>query len=161
MAGRIYASLGQASQAKALADGLSKELQIESQVYGQLIEGEIALQSKDARAAIKLFSDSNTLLDTWIGRFSLGRAYVEAGAFVEADSEFDRCIKRRGEALSLLVDEEPTYGYFPTVYYYQGLVREGLKNPAFAQSYGEYLTIRGRSTEDPILSDVRRRAARN
>ena len=57
-----------------------------------------------------------------------------------------------------MVDEEPTYGYFPIVYYYQGLVREGLKNPAAVDSYREYLKIRGNSTEDPVLSDVRRRA---
>ena len=38
------------------------------------------------------------------------------------------CIKRRGEALSLFLDEEPTYSYLPPVYYYQGRVREELKN---------------------------------
>ena len=60
------------------------------------------------------------MLDTWIGHFELGRAYLAASAFPQADSEFDRCLRRRGEALSLFVDEEPTYGYLPTVYYYQG-----------------------------------------
>jgi len=60
--------------------------------------------------------------------------------------------------LSLLVDEEPTYGYLPIVYYYQGLVRDGLKNPGSADSYREYLKIRGKSTEDPLLPEVRRRA---
>ena len=34
-------------------------------------------------------------------------------AFLQADSEFDRCLQRRGEALSLFVDEEPTSGHFP------------------------------------------------
>ena len=94
-----------------------------------------------------------------MGHFALGRAYLEAGAFLQADSEFDRCIKRRGEALSLLMDEEPTYGYFPAVYYYQGLVREGLKNAGSAESYREYLSIRGKSTEDPLLAEVRKRAS--
>ena len=93
-----------------------------------------------------------------MGHFALGRAYLEAGAFPQADSEFERCIKRRGEALSLFVDEEPTYGYFPAVYYYQGLVREGLKNAGFADSFREYLRIRGQSTEDRLLPEVRKRA---
>ena len=44
------------------------------------------------------------------------------------------------------------------VYYYQGLAREGLKNAAAAASYGEYLKIRGKSTEDPLLPEVRKRA---
>ena len=95
-----------------------------------------------------------------MGHFDLGRAYLEAGAFAQADSEFDRCIKRRGEALSLFLDEEPTYGYLPPVYYYQGRVREGLKNAGFAESYRTYLSFRGQSKEDPLLPEVRRRAGR-
>ena len=105
-----------------------------------------------------MLTEANALLDTWIGHFDLGRAYLEAGAFTQADSEFDRCIKRRGEALSLFLDEEPTYGYFPPVYYYQGRVREALKSAGFAESYRAYLDIRGKSTEDPLLAEVRQRA---
>ncbi len=58
------------------------------------------------------------------------------------------------------MDEEPTYGHFPIVYYHQGLVREGLKNPGSADSYRAYLDIRGKPSEDPLLSEVRRRAGR-
>jgi hypothetical protein len=58
----------------------------------------------------------------------------------------------------LLLDEEPTYGYFPPAYYYQGRVREELKTEGFADSYRAYLTIRGQSTEDRLLADARRRA---
>jgi tetratricopeptide (TPR) repeat protein len=122
-----------------------------------LIEGEIAMKNGDSRAAVKLFTEANSILDTWIGRFDLGTAYLELGAFTEADSEFDRCLKRRGEALALFLDEVPTYGYFPPVYYYQGRVREGLKNSSFAESYKKYLSIRGQAGEDPLLADVRRR----
>ena len=122
----------------------------------KIIEGQIALKSGDARAAIKLLTEANALVDTWFGRFDLGRAYLAARAFPQADSEFDQCIARRGEALSLL-DEDPTFGYFPGVYYYQGKVREGMQT-GFAASYREYLKIRGESKEDPLLPDVRRRA---
>jgi tetratricopeptide (TPR) repeat protein len=87
-----------------------------------LIAGKLSLKTGSARDAIKSFTEANNLLDTWIGRFELGRAYLDAGAFAEADSEFDRCIKRRGEALLLFMDEVPTYGYFPPIYYYQGRV---------------------------------------
>ena len=104
--------------------------------------------------------EANGLLDTWIGHFDLGRPYLEAGAFPQADSELDRSIGRRGEALSLLADEEPTYGYFPPAYYYQGRVREGLKSERFAEAYRAYLDIRGQSKEDPLLPDVRRRTGR-
>ena len=120
----------------------------------------LARKDGDPRQAIKPLTDANTLFDTWMGHFDLGRAYLDAGAFLQADAEFDRCIKRRGEALALFLDEEPTFGYFPPVYYYQGRVREGLNNKGFADSYRAYLAIRGESKEDPLLPDVRRRAGR-
>ena len=85
------------------------------------------MKTGNPRDAIKLLTEANGLLDTWIGHFELGRAYLDASAFTQADSEFDRCLKRRGEALSLFLDEEPTYGIFPPVYYYQGRAREGLE----------------------------------
>ena len=160
LAARIFVEANAVARAQTVAAGLSSELPAEPQAYGKIIEGEIALKTGDPRQAIKILTDAGGLLDTWLGHFDLGRAYLELGAFPQADSEFDRCIKRRGEALSLLVDEEPTSGYFPIVYYYQGLVREGLKNPGSADSYREYLKIRGKSTEDLLLLEVRRRAGR-
>ena len=128
LAARVFVEAGNAARAKTLSAGLGAELQAEPQAYAAIIDGLAALNSGDARQAIKVLTAANTLLDTWIGHYYLGRAYLEAGAFPQADSEFDRCLKRRGEALALFLDEEPTYGYFPTVYYYQGRVREGLKN---------------------------------
>ena len=158
LAARAFVDADAVARARTLAASLASEFQAEPQAYAKMIEGDITLKSGDARQAAKSFTDANALLDTWIGHFDLGRAYLEIGAFTQADSEFDRCIKRRGEALSLFLDEEPTYGYFPPVYCYQGRVREGLKNAGFADSYRLYLGIRGQSKEDPLLPEVRRRA---
>jgi tetratricopeptide (TPR) repeat protein len=158
LAARIFVEADAITKARAIAGALSGELPAEPHAYGKIIEGEIALKNGDPRQAIKLLTEANGILDTWLSHFDLGRAYLELQAFPQADSEFDRCIKRRGEAMSLLVDEEPTYGYFPIAYYYQGRVREGLKNPGFTDSYREYLKIRGKSTEDPLLPQVRNRA---
>jgi tetratricopeptide (TPR) repeat protein len=154
---QTFLEAGETAKAQELAVSLGSELQAEPQAYGKIIEGDSALKRGDARAAIKELTEANNLLDTWIGHFELGRAYLEAGAFAEADSEFDRCIKRRGEALEILMDNVPTYGYFPPVYYYQGRVREGLKSPGFAESYRTYLSIRGQAGEDPMLAEIRRR----
>ncbi len=160
LAARVFLEAGAVARARTMAAGLGSEILNEPQAYAKIIEGDVALKSGDARGAIKALTEANTLLDTWISHFDLGRAYLEAGAFTQADSEFDRCIKRRGEALSLFLDEEPTYGFFPPVYYYQGRVREGLNNSGFSESYKVYLSIRGQSKEDPLLPDVRRRASR-
>jgi tetratricopeptide (TPR) repeat protein len=157
-AGTVLAQTGVTAKARELAAGLSSDIGAEPQAYGKLIEGEIALKSGNAREAIKAFTDANNLLDTWVGRFDVGRAYLQAGGFAEADSEFDRCIKRRGEALLIFVDDVPTYAQFPAIYYYQGRVREGLGTSNFAESYQHYLSIREKAGEDPLLPEIRRRA---
>jgi len=156
LAARVYVALGETGKASSLAAELSSKPRPEPQADAKLIEGEIALHEKDPRKAIELFNEANKTLNTWIGWFDLGRAYLEAGLFVEADSEFDHCIKRRGEALNLF-NYVPAYGYLPEVYYYQGLVRNGLKSPGAAESFRTYLSIRGKAGEDPLLPEVRRR----
>jgi tetratricopeptide (TPR) repeat protein len=156
LAGRVFAEAGDAAKAQKMADSLAKETETEPQAYAKIVVGKIALKQGDSRLAIKDITDANSLLDTWIGRFELGRAYLEAGQFAEADSEFDRCIKRRGEALELLMDNNVTYSYLPYVYYYQGRVRQGLKTPAFADSYRTYLGMRGSSAEDPLVAEARK-----
>jgi tetratricopeptide (TPR) repeat protein len=157
LAAHAFVEAGEAAKSQKLAASLHSELQAEPQAFAKIIQGESALKQGDSRQAIAAFTEANNMLDTWIGHFQLGRAYLEAGAFAEADSEFDRCIRRRGETLALFLDEVPTYGYFPLVYYYQGRVREGLKTAGFADSYRTYVGIRGQAGEDPLLPEIRRR----
>ena len=160
LAARALLEAGEATRAQKLADGLASETQPETQAYAKIIGGDLALQRGDKNEAISMFTGASQLVDTWIGRFDLGRAYLEAGMFVEADSEFDRCMKRRGEALEIFQDSTPTFAYFPPIYYYQGRVREGLKSPGFAEPYRTYLGIRGKAKEDPLLADINRRIRR-
>ena len=160
LAARVFVESGDLAKARKLATGLASGLDAEPQAYAKLVLGEAALKERDPRKAVQLLGEGNTLLDTWLGRFDLGRAYLEASAFAEADSEFDRCIKRRGEALELFMDDMPSYSFFPVVYYYQGRVRQGLNSPGFADSYRGYLAIRGKSTEDPLVSEIHRRLER-
>jgi tetratricopeptide (TPR) repeat protein len=160
LAARVFLEAGAPAKALAIAQELASGLQTASQAYAKILNGLTALKQGDARQAIQDLTEANGLLDTWIGQYDIGRAYLEAGAFLQADSSFERCLKRRGEALSLFLDDEPSYGYFPPVYYYQGRVREALNSAKAAESYRAYLDIRGKSTEDPLLPDVRKRATR-
>ena len=99
------------------------------------------------------------LLDTWIGHFVLGRAYLEDGAFTEAHEELEVCLARRGEASALFVDEVPSFRYLPPVYYWLGRAQESLKSPAGADSYRAYLAIKQNAEPgaDPLIEDARRR----
>jgi serine/threonine protein kinase/tetratricopeptide (TPR) repeat protein len=158
LAARTFVETNNLEQARREAKVLASGLETEPQAYAKIIDGVIALKAGDARQAIALLQDANKQFDTWIGHFDLGRAYLEVeGAETRADSEFDDCLKRRGEAISLFLDEEPTYAYLPMVYYYQGLGREKIGTTGYRDSYRQYLQIRGNSTEDRLLQDIRNR----
>jgi serine/threonine protein kinase/tetratricopeptide (TPR) repeat protein len=160
LAARSFTELGDLAKARKLADGLASSLHAEPQAYAKLVSGEIALKQHDSKTALRLFTEANALQDNWLSRFDLGRAYLEAGAFAEADSEFDRCVQRRGEAVELFMDDMPTFSYQPAVYYYEGRVREGLKSPDFAELYRTYVKIRNDSAEDPIVAEIHRRLSK-
>jgi hypothetical protein len=161
LAARTFVEAGEDAKARPIIESLAKELYAEPRAYAKLLEGGIALKRGEARQAMDLLREANGVFDTWIGQFDLGRASLAAGALIQADSAFDVCLNaRRGEAISLFVDEEPTFAYLPQVYYYQGQVREGLKSAGFADSYKAYLAIRGSSTEDPLVREIRKRVDR-
>jgi tetratricopeptide (TPR) repeat protein len=157
LAARVFVESRAIDKAKAVATILGNEPSAELRAQGKIIEGLIALNSGNAGEAITILGAANNILDTWLGHFDLGRAYLATKAFTQADSEFDICIARRGEAITLM-GEGATYGQFPVVYYYRGLAREGIGTAGFAESFREYLKIRGSSKEDPLLTDVRKRA---
>ncbi|MBI3667940.1 MAG: protein kinase, partial [Acidobacteria bacterium] len=156
-AARIYLEAGQESKARRLASELGERLEPDPQAYAKLIEGEAELRRGGARKAIKLFQEAQKLADTWIGRFLLGRAYLDAGAFTEAHSEFELCVKRRGEATAVFLDDVPSYRYLPPVYYYLGRAGEGLKSPGAVESYRTFLAIKEKSDGEPLVADARRR----
>jgi serine/threonine protein kinase/tetratricopeptide (TPR) repeat protein len=157
LAGRIYIEAGNTRKARPVIEGLARELQNEPQAYGKILEGLAALKGGDARKAVGLIAEANKQFDTWIGHLELGRAYLELKQPLQADFEFDTCLKRRGEALSLFLDEEPTLAYLPVLYYYQGRGRQVIGTQGFRESFRQYLSIRGNSSEDPLLNDVRNR----
>ena len=158
-AGRIYVEAGQYAPVPALISQLSSSLDPDSQAYGKLLEGETALKRGDAKRAIALFLEGQRLADTWLGRLDLGRAYIEAGAFTEADSELEKCLKRRGEASAVYLDDVPTFRALPPVYYYLGRAQEGLKSPAAAKSYNNFLSIKEKGDEAGLVKDAQRRVA--
>ena len=101
LSARIFVETGVTRRAKGIADGFASQLAANQRAYGLIIQGGLALKAHDVRQAIQLLNDANAADDTWLGHFDLGRAYLAGGAYAQADSEFDRCIQRRGEALTL------------------------------------------------------------
>jgi eukaryotic-like serine/threonine-protein kinase len=156
-AAQVYIATGQEAKALQLVAPLSQRLETEPQVYPKLIAGEAQLKKGNARDALNSFQEAQKLADTWLGHFDMGRAYLDAGAFTEASSEFDVCLKRRGEATSIFLDDVPSYHVLPAVYYYQGRAREGLNSPGAAESYKTFLSIKEKGAGDPLVADAQRR----
>ena len=156
-AARAYLRAGKDAKALALADELSTRLEQDPQAYAELIRGEVELERGKAREAIKRIENARKVADTWMGHYLLGRAYFEAGAFPDADRELEACVRRRGEATALFLDEAPTFRYYPPVLYYLGRAKEELKSPAAADSYKAYLSVKENAVADPLAADARRR----
>ena len=112
-AAQVYIAAGQQEKALQLVAPLAQNLEAEPQVYAKLIAGEAQLKKGNARDALNSFQGAQKLADTWLGHFDMGRAYLDAGAFTEASSEFDICLKRRGEATSVFLDDVPSYHVLP------------------------------------------------
>ncbi len=158
-AAQVYLAAGQDAKALQIVAPLSQRLEAEPQAYAKLIAGEAQLKKGNARDALNSFQEAQKLADTWLGHFDMGRAYLDAGAFTEASSEFDICLTRRGEATSVFLDDVPSYHVLPAVYYYQGRAREGLNSPGAAESYKTFLAIKEKGAGDPLVADGQRRLA--
>lgn len=157
-AARIYMESGQEDKARNIAAELAGEVQDVHQAYAKLINGCLAMKSGDATSALKLCDEAQSLVDTWLGRYFLGRGYLEAGAFAEALSEFEKCQKRRAEALSVFLMDFPTYRYLDSLDYYVGRALEGSGSPAAKESYRKFLEIkRNADPGNTLVADANKR----
>jgi eukaryotic-like serine/threonine-protein kinase len=159
LAARIFLEVGETGKVQALVSALASELHAEPQAYAKLILGEAALKAHEPKKALQLFGEAKNLVDIWILHFDLGRAYLDAGLFVEAESEFERCLQRRGEAMELFSDDTPTYHYVAPVYYYLGRAEQGLGSAGAVNSYGKFVSIQDKGDGSAIFQDAKKRLA--
>lgn len=155
----VLLETGRTGQALELARKLNAKFEPDPQAYGKMIEAEAAMKRHDYQEAVHTFEDARKIADTWIGRFGEGLAYLAAGDFANANTEFEVCAKRRGEATAAFLDDEPTWRYFAPLPYYLGRSLEGLQSPQAAQSYRNYLQVRSDSKTDALARDARIRLA--
>jgi tetratricopeptide (TPR) repeat protein/predicted Ser/Thr protein kinase len=158
-AARVFAAAGQAPRANSLADKLAAHLDADPQAYARLIRGDIELARHKYADAVRLLMESKQLSDTWLVHYELGLAYLGANAFTEANSEFETCLRRKGEATAMFLDESPTLRKLPPVYYYLGRSQEALHSPGAANSFATYAAIMKSADPNPLLEDARKRAA--
>ena len=159
-AAQIYFQAGKEDKALSIATELGRRLGPEPRAYAKIIEAEILKKKGRIHEAIEFFNQAQEILDTWLGRFSLGKAYLEIKAFPDAHKELDSCLKRHGETASVFFNDVPSIHYLPLIYYYLGRAQEGLGSPAAAESYQTFLKIKANSDEgDSLVEDCLRRLA--
>jgi tetratricopeptide (TPR) repeat protein len=161
MAGRVLIEAGKPARAAELAADLDKKLDREPHMYASLLRGEAELKRGEARAAVENFTAAQKVLDSWIGHFGLGRAYLTASDFTNAQTEFDACITRKGEATNILADDIPTYRFMAMVRYYMGRAQEGQGSPAATaaaqESYKAFVAMKQKGDEQGLVADARKR----
>jgi len=158
-AARIYVQAGKSREAADVAAELDNSLQTQARAYAKIIDGNIALLNRRRASAIDAFRESIKLTDFWMARFDMGVTYVQAGLFPEALAELEICQKRRGEATAIFFDERPTFRYLATLPYWLARAQQGAGQRAAAlASYKAFLSVRGDSATDPLVTDARKRS---
>jgi tetratricopeptide (TPR) repeat protein len=156
-AGEVFAETGEPDKARDLAAALQLKLEPGQKAYARILSGRLSLLRREYADAVTLFTQARDLADTWLARFHLGLAYLEAGSFAEAYSEFDICLKRRGEAAAVFWNDLPTMRRLPPLFYCLGRAQEGLKSPGAKDSLNAFLLIKEGGEPDPMVEDARRR----
>jgi eukaryotic-like serine/threonine-protein kinase len=157
-AGRVFIAAKQLPRALAIGKTLAEKLDAESQSVGRVLQAETALAAGQPNEALALLDAARKLADGWLVRYTMGRAYLARNAFAEADSEFDACLQRRGEATAVFLDDIPSYRGLAPVYYYQGLARTGLRSAGAAESFKTFVAFKdGGDETSPPLTDARAR----
>lgn len=154
-AAEVELQAGDLRQVSSIAKKLNDRFEPEPRALGKLIEGEAQMQEGKLHEAVSSFEDSQKLADTWLGRYDLGRAYIAAMLYPEAENELDICIKRRGEASAAFLDDEPTVRYLPAAYYYLGIAKDGLNSSDAQDEFKTFLAMKRGADPDPMIADAK------
>ncbi|HET9703291.1 MAG TPA: protein kinase [Vicinamibacterales bacterium] len=108
-AAELLFRVGRTAEARALVDELETKLPAQPRAYARIAAAAQQLREKRHLDAIETLQAAQKVLDLWLGRYVLGLAYLQAGHPAEALAELESCMKRRGEATALFIDDMPTF----------------------------------------------------
>jgi eukaryotic-like serine/threonine-protein kinase len=145
---------GHEPEARANIAKLKAKLGAEPQMLAKILEAE--LKTTPGADAERLGQDAQMLADSWLVHRELGLLYLRERKYVEAESEFEKCISRRGQATALFLDDQPSYGYFPEIFYYLATSQERYGSPEATATYRKFLDIK-QTTEDPLVREASRK----
>jgi tetratricopeptide (TPR) repeat protein len=155
--GLVFLGAGDDRKARAIAEDLEKRLGIDARMYALVLNGAIATRKKNHVEAVAKMKAATLLVDAWPARYGLGRAYLEAGAYPQAQQELEAAVMRRGEATDVFLQIVPTYRFFGQAQYHLGRAQEALKSPMAVETFKAFLSAK-RGSEDPLVADAKKRA---
>jgi tetratricopeptide (TPR) repeat protein len=149
-----------ASEARALAGQLQRELQPYERAAAKIIEGDLAVAAGEIANGITAYRAALRLDDLWIARYKLAIAYVQEGhSAAEASAELENCSRRHGEMAAVFLDDLPTWRYGAPLKYWTARAYDALGVKVRAvQFYKEFLDLRPSAT-DALSTDARARLA--
>jgi serine/threonine-protein kinase len=160
-AGAVYAELGLEKKTRPLTDKLGTSLALQSRIQGKFIEAELLRGAGKAKEAIAKLEDAQHIQDSWLGRFHLGRASLDAGDAARAEREMRTCLKRRGEGAFVYLDDSPSLQYLTPVYYYLARAEDAQASADAPAAYRAFLALHpdgpGTAAADALVDDARRR----
>lgn len=151
----IYVAADKLDEALGVAEKLQQKLPPQPRAYGLMINALVNLDAGDHVQAIEQLTEAVGIADLWLVRFHLGRAYLEAGYFVEALDEFMAVNDRHGEATAIFLEDLPSYRYIATLPYWLGRAQSELGMTADAAANFESFVAR--RPADPLADDARQR----
>jgi len=88
---------GDGRGAMELAERLASEDDSESKALADVLHAEALLDEGNPKAAIRILLGAREIADTWLGRYALGRAYLEAEAFLRQTRSWTRASGAEGK----------------------------------------------------------------
>ena len=159
-ASRIFAAARQQRDIDATVKILANQFEPQRRAYGRIVDALDYMSRERYVDAVDSLNAAKGFADLWLARFYLGVAYQTAGRHTEAISELLACHNRRGEAMSLFMDEVPTYRYLAPLPYWLARAQEGTGQIAQAKAnYEAFLAQKKGPTKDPLVADARQRLA--
>ena len=85
----------------------------DGRMFERLVQGDVLRHAGNRRGAVLAYRDAILLLDSWLAHERLGVAYLEQGAWDDAERELSLCIARRAEGAIWMT---PSLGNLTHVY---------------------------------------------
>ncbi|HMC77129.1 MAG TPA: protein kinase [Vicinamibacterales bacterium] len=163
-AAHLLTQLERDGRAQEIARQLAALVPAQLRSYALVITGEVKLSRDNVVGAIDDFKAAQKLHDSWYVHLLLGDAYEKVQDWPSAVAERELCVRRRGEATDVFIDDTASLRYLPPVYYHLGRAQEAVSGSVTAGARASYESfLKARDAADPpdlLAADARRRLGR-